>query len=107
MSRANEAAVCFRRSSCPDLTGAIRGSLDLMLAIPAGECLQFKIIAADRMRRAPGHAHEIFAFRAGGGVGDAKATGHGVFLFAHMTKLLPGLAFQSGRQLIRESGQTR
>ena len=54
-----------------------------MLADPAREGLQFKGVAAHRMRGAPGQAHDVLAFGASRGVGGAKASWHGVFLFAH------------------------
>jgi hypothetical protein len=65
-----------------------------MLADPTGECLQFKSVAVFRMRRASRQAHEIFAFRAGRGIGGAKTVRHRVFLFAHKTKPPPAIAFQ-------------
>jgi hypothetical protein len=65
-----------------------------MMANGAGKDLQFKIVAVYRMRRASRQAHQIFAFRAGRGIGGAKAIRHGMFLFARETNLPPALAFQ-------------
>jgi hypothetical protein len=80
--------------SCRDLATAIGIPLNLMPANLAGKCLQFEIVAVFRMRRASRQAHETFAFRAGRGIGDAKAVWHGVFLLAQETNLPLSLAFQ-------------
>jgi hypothetical protein len=88
-------AVLLDRSCC-DFTSNIGHSLDLVLAEPACEGLQFKGVAAYRVRRAPGQAHDVFAFGTSGGVGGAKASWHGVFLFFSQGTNLPlCLAFQT------------
>jgi hypothetical protein len=77
-----------------DLTKLIGISLDLMMADPAGKCLQFEVEAVFRVRRASRHTHRIFAFRTGGSIADAKANSHGTLLLLKEPIPLPEPAFQ-------------